>query len=423
MSDNKGAGEQIGVVEQNGLGAKNTLGVANETPSTQCDYYGFPLDLTEEDVAVRNACRLKQMRKTAAWSMYSNPANVKPHSKSLKRLTRKGVPPQLRPEIWYHVSGAAKRQALAGKGYYADILRAHEGQVTRNTQVIDLDLPRTFPNNVFINSAEGMQSMRRVLIAFSFHNEQIGYCQALNYIAGMLLLVMHDEEKAFWVLTVLLEDILYRNCHAQDLVGCHVEQRVLKHLLEKKMAKLARYLDELHCDISIIATEWLLTVYIKSLPSETAARILDSVFQEGSKVLFRIALAILKLNEEALLTSAHMGDIVERLQRFTTHLHGRDRLMKVAFNGVGSLGMKKIVHSRSIHQQVVDHELAERAKRMGRPKTEQDSVSIPASSSIQQRAGAQQDTPQMRQMPTGNGWPMGLGTAFTNPLSDAESLP
>ena len=39
--------------------------------------------------------------------------------------------------------------------------------------------------------------------------------QSLNYIAAMLLLVVDDEEKAFWVLVVLMEDILYKNSHSR----------------------------------------------------------------------------------------------------------------------------------------------------------------------------------------------------------------
>lgn len=37
--------------------------------------------------------------------------------------------------------------------------------------------------------------------------QQVGYCQGLNYLAGMLLLVMQrDEERSFWVLVSLLDE-------------------------------------------------------------------------------------------------------------------------------------------------------------------------------------------------------------------------
>lgn len=58
--------------------------------------------------------------------------------------------------------------------------------------------------------------------------------QGLNYVAALLLLVMKTEEDAFWMLAVLLENVLVNDCYTNNLSGCHVEQRVFKDLLTKK---------------------------------------------------------------------------------------------------------------------------------------------------------------------------------------------
>lgn len=58
--------------------------------------------------------------------------------------------------------------------------------------------------------------------------------QGLNYVAALLLLVMKTEEDAFWMLAVLLENVLVNDCYTNNLSGCHVEQRVFKDLLSKK---------------------------------------------------------------------------------------------------------------------------------------------------------------------------------------------
>ena len=55
--------------------------------------------------------------------------------------------------------------------------------------------------------------------------------QGMNYVAALLLLVMKNEELAFSMLAVLLENILVKDCYSDDLSGCHVEQRVFKDLL------------------------------------------------------------------------------------------------------------------------------------------------------------------------------------------------
>lgn len=51
---------------------------------------------------------------------------------------------------------------------------------------------------------------------------------------ALLLLVMTAEEDAFWMLAVLLEDVLVNDCYTDNLSGCHVEQRVFKGLLTEK---------------------------------------------------------------------------------------------------------------------------------------------------------------------------------------------
>lgn len=120
------------------------------------------------------------------------------------------------------------------------------------------DLPRTFPCHPWLDSPEGQASLRRVLVGYSFRDSNVGYCQVtvfvagflilhsncnsrwtpclqgLNYVAALLLLVMKTEEEAFWMLAVLLENVLVRDCYTDNLSGCHVEQRVFKDLLAKK---------------------------------------------------------------------------------------------------------------------------------------------------------------------------------------------
>lgn len=49
-------------------------------------------------------------------------------------------------------------------------------------EAIRIDLPRTFPENVFFENIR--TPLFNVLIAYANHNKDIGYCQGLNFIAG-----------------------------------------------------------------------------------------------------------------------------------------------------------------------------------------------------------------------------------------------
>lgn len=56
-------------------------------------------------------------------------------------------------------------------------------------------------------SEEGQAALGRILLAFSVHKPKIGYCQSMNYIAALLLLILEkNEENTFWVLVSLIDD-------------------------------------------------------------------------------------------------------------------------------------------------------------------------------------------------------------------------
>ena len=119
-----------------------------------------------------------------------------------------GIPNELRPFVWMEISGASQKKAEFASSYFVSTAtappqnEAHEGHVKQ----IELDVPRTFPEHTFFKSRQGQRALTMTLRALAVHMPDIGYCQSLNYVAGLLLLVLdHDPEDAFWVLVVLIE--------------------------------------------------------------------------------------------------------------------------------------------------------------------------------------------------------------------------
>lgn len=56
---------------------------------------------------------------------------------TLKKLIRKGIPPNLRPKVWFSLSGAAKKKSTVPDSYYNDLITAVEDKVTPATKQID----------------------------------------------------------------------------------------------------------------------------------------------------------------------------------------------------------------------------------------------------------------------------------------------
>lgn len=56
----------------------------------------------------------------------------------------------------------------------------------------------------------------------------------------------------------------------------------------------------------------------------------DALLSEGAKVLYRVALALLKTHEELLLTQDNAGYVLREMKLACTAMHDRDALLKVS---------------------------------------------------------------------------------------------
>ncbi|KAL6010272.1 hypothetical protein ACLOJK_000703 [Asimina triloba] len=328
------------------------------------------------------------------------------NSITLKKLIRKGIPPSLRPKVWLAISGATKKRSTVPDTYYHDLTHAVHGKVSPATTQIDHDLPRTFPGHPWLDTPEAHASLRRVLTGYSFRDSDVGYCQGaerfssvspgrldaftrylvnqaevlgrlwkvlwvvvkcdhlagLNYVAALLLLVMETEEDSFWMLAVLLENVLVNDCYTKDLSGCHVDQRVFKDLLVKKCPRIAAHLEAMEFDVSLVTTEWFLCLFAKSLPSETTLRVWDILFNEGAKVLFHVALAIFKMKEEELLSAHQIVDVLNILHNTARRLFNPDELLTVAFDKIGSMTTNALTKQRKKQESMVIAELDQKMR-------------------------------------------------------------
>ena len=309
-------------------------------------------------------------------------------SDKTKRYIRKGIPNAIRGQAWMYYSGAEELM-FENPGHYNNLLtRIQEARSSNECLVHDeairRDLHRTFPENVFFQwpkafhgkdmSPEQIIDVDRllanpevvppgcllldlysVLLAFSLHAPNIGYCQSLNYIAGMLLLFL-DEQEAFWLLVKLVvgpSQILGAHVYDNNLEGAAVDQEVLSQLIRQRLPLVWNKLNELqakdaeeasHVDgnanrpkdkdkrmtfglpitlrakrpkdvptAMLPAMSWFLTLYVNALPTETVLRVWDCLFYEGSKIV-RIALTILKLCEQKILASNDSLDTMILIQ-------------------------------------------------------------------------------------------------------------
>ncbi|KNE73069.1 hypothetical protein AMAG_17334 [Allomyces macrogynus ATCC 38327] len=301
----------------------------------------------------------------------SNRGELPERSDKIKKLIRKGVPTQFRRKVWLKYSGALDRMDM-NPGVYLAMVGRERQQIDRGVHpvnefvdIIERDLNRTFPDNLYFradppiaapappywpgNAAPDgpislIASLRRVLVAFSFFNAEIGYCQSLNYIVGLLLLFMSEEE-AFWTLVVITENLLPAGMYTKTLSGTITEMKVFKDIVKDKCKPILTKVKEGGIvELDMLTSPWFLTLYINVLPNECVLRLWDTFFYEGSKILYRIALAVLKLIESDVIKLKDAMEVVQYIQTAPKRMTDVDKLMKAAFQRFGSKAVGHLSH-------------------------------------------------------------------------------
>ncbi|MCJ1317891.1 hypothetical protein MMC15_003218 [Xylographa vitiligo] len=233
------------------------------------------------------------------------------------QLIRVGLPNRLRGEIWELTSGSLFVR-LHDPNLYSRTLEKHTGRESLAIDEIEKDLNRSLPEYPGFQSEEGIGRLRRVLTAYSWVNEEVGYCQAMNIVVAALLIYM-SESQAFSLLSVLCDRLL-PGYYSMTMYGTLLDQRVFESLVEKTMPILWEHLVKSDVQLSVVSLPWFLSLYINSMPLVFAFRVLDVFFLEGPKVLFQIGLAILRINGEELLDVADDGTFISILKTYFSRL-------------------------------------------------------------------------------------------------------
>ncbi|EAA18056.1 hypothetical protein [Plasmodium yoelii yoelii] len=263
----------------------------------------------------------------------------------LKKLIRKGIPDKFRMNIWPYLLGSVVLYTKYPTIYERCLNSEIEPKVLSQ---IELDMLRTFPHNKnYQLNAQGLTKLRNVLRAFAIYKPKINYCQSMNFIAAITLLFL-KEELAFWSIVQLIDsDYSHKKINISDyynheMRGLRRDIIVIEELIKIKFPNIYMHMKEFDVDVSWICSEWLLCLFCTAFPITTTLRIWDCLFYEGDKILFRIVLALFKMNQEKLIKSNSLESILYLFKESTKNMVESDKLMHTAFKEIGSLKKKKI---------------------------------------------------------------------------------
>ena len=250
--------------------------------------------LTKEQILTINARTEKWQDMLNNYQKYQTTKRAK-----LKSRTRKGIPDSLRSIVWQLFAGTDK---LKEKNLFENL---NKQELDKDIEgVIIKDLDRTFPSCQLFKEKYGMgqRKLYRVLSNYSKYNKVLGYVQGMGYLAAIFLLYM-DEESAFYMLHSLVKNYGFEGLYKEGFPDLKKKFYVLLNLEKKYIPKIYDIFKRDGVFISIYASQWFLCLFAKDLKPNILVRIFDVFLFEGFKVIYRFALAFLKLKEKAFISN------------------------------------------------------------------------------------------------------------------------
>ncbi|GAB7331496.1 hypothetical protein MBLNU13_g02897t1 [Cladosporium sp. NU13] len=220
---------------------------------------------------------------------------------------RAGIPPPLRGVVWASMAGARDRSLEDAFDRLLDEKSPYEG-------IINKDVGRSFPGVDLFRDAggEGQKMLGTVLKCFSLHDKDIGYCQGLGFLVGPLLMNMGERE-AFCVLVRLMDHYSLQQSFLPSLSGLHMRIYQFSALLKQLYPELSDHLTNMGIEPAYLS-QWFLSCFAVTCPLPMLFRMYDVIFAEGAnETVMRVALAIMRRNEQKLLASSEFEEVMHLL--------------------------------------------------------------------------------------------------------------
>ncbi|XP_028846575.1 TBC1 domain family member 4 isoform X1 [Denticeps clupeoides] len=272
----------------------------------------------------------------------------------------KGIPKIRRGEVWLLLSQQHRlRHRLPSKQQpadtpYQDLLK----QLTTQQHSILVDLGRTFPTHSYFSAqlGAGQLSLFNLLKAYSLLDAEVGYCQGISFVAGVLLLHM-SEEQAFDTLKFLMYDLGFRRQYRPDMISLQIQMYQLSRLLHDYHRGLYNHLEEHEICPSLYAAPWFLTLYASQFPLAFVARIFDLLFVQGLEVIFKVALCLLASHEGEIVECDGFETIVDYLK--TTIPTLTQAQMEQTIAKAAEMDISKQLHAYEVEYHVLQDEMVE----------------------------------------------------------------
>ena len=273
------------------------------------DRYGWQIGPEAEkpssaELKLREKENADEEKRTKIWkeyiSMWSSLSGKK--RSKIQELIMQGIPDAYRFTVWKIL---IEPGFLNPFGFKCDDLDELIKKGSSPTwQVIEADLVRTMPHCPMFNDEKKIESLRRILYAYSNKDRELDYTQGMSFFAGFLLMYM-DEKTAYQCFLQLMKGpkFQWRNYFLPQFPRLIELNKVWEVILKDQYPKIAKHFEEIGVQSLIYTPSWFLTVFLNiDFPIVVRLHILDMFFEFATKTVLSFGLAIISRHKKELVT-------------------------------------------------------------------------------------------------------------------------
>jgi len=242
--------------------------------------------------------------------------------------------------VWYYLSQAAEKKAQYRPHFYHE-LEMECGVEDRD--MIARDVGRTLPTHPLFSELDGQGQDRlgRLLRAYAAFDENVRYCQGMNFIGAVLVLYLPQPEDAFWVFVQILSErgwkkVFYPNTPKLKSLLTSLNQQV-----EKRFPDIYAHCQAQSIEPAQPLSQFFISIFCTDCPLDMSIRILDVFIHEGDHVLFVVILRMLQAKRGVIvgLEGAELYNYLrKRLATECCQELGLEFLLTALHQGVASTG-------------------------------------------------------------------------------------
>lgn len=236
--------------------------------------------------------------------------------KVLHAAVKKGVLNNYRGRIWKLLQSQCHRVADSDDQFDMSGYQKLLDNLTPYQHAILIDIGRTFPTHPMYRQllGPGQLSLFNVLKAYSLFDKDVGYCQGLSFIAGVLLMHTCIEDEAYKLLYCIMHEIGCRSMYLPDMKGMKLAMYKMTRLLHDKENDVFKFFQKHEITMMLVATPWFLTMFASTFPMGFVARVFDIVFVDGMSAIFKVALCLITKHKDMLLQLDDFEDLVNYIK-------------------------------------------------------------------------------------------------------------